>query len=193
MSVQFTCPTLRRIQRIFSAITRAKPALKQKLIYSLLEMGTAPCKHRLLPLPNFTNPNQSHLPRRFACLLCSPGGLGRGGAVCRSCTSPFYLSINLFRSGKAFCIKSEANHGNKSCYLGEQPVPAAFSLDTAPPAMPILALSHLSFLSTASPTVTRSGTPRAGFWHLNPSVLCLLACTFNPPPVILFLYHGLLN
>lgn len=79
-----------------------------------------------------------------------PRRLRRGGAVCRSCTSPFYLCINLFMSSKAFWIKCDANHGNKSRYLGEQPVPAAFSPDTAPlpvpPAMPILALKQLALL-----------------------------------------------
>lgn len=145
---------LQRIQKLFSASTRAKPALKKKLTYSLSEMGTAPCKHRLSPLPNVTNPNQSHLARRFVHVLCCPEGLGRHGAVCRSRTSPFYLSINLFISGETFWIKSDPHHGNKSCYLGEQPVPAAFSPDTAPlpapPAMPTLALKQLALLPERS-------------------------------------------
>lgn len=136
-------------------------------------MGTASCKHRPSPLPNFTNPNQSHLARRFAHWLCSPEGLGRGGAVCRSCASPFYLSINLFMSSKAFWIKSDANHGNKSCYLGEHPVPAAFSLDTAPPAMPILALKQLALLPEHSFSYCTSLGHTQG-WFLAPKPISAL-------------------
>lgn len=69
----FTSLTLQRIQRLFSAITRAKAALKHQLIYSLSEMVTAPFKHRLSPLPNVTNPNHSPGKEIFHLLGCPEG------------------------------------------------------------------------------------------------------------------------